>query len=523
MVESGPLARRARFLSGRSVRFLASDGVLIGAAFLLALACYTMGERVEVSNGFGWDGILYGNWARDFHDEIFVKRVNAYYIQRILPAAIVHYSMRFLGVPRSDAAILQAFGMYAVALLTLAAWAWCSIARSLQLSPAGKWLGFTGLFLNYIALRYVSYIPAGTDATAYTMGILMFACYLCGRRIGLALVTLLGAFAWPTVVYIGALLLIFPRSDAPPGPLRPVPRALPLLATALLTVLAAGGFGIALRTPPTVETVFIEPRYIEPYLPALPLSLAISLAYLCLGAFPLLESNRLYDLRAIFTRRRLFTALLVAIAILAVKTVQSRLSRHEPFWEVGILLAQTAYASVTWPGVFLVTHAAFYGPMFVLAMLLWKRTCHYLNEAGPGVTLAVFFGLLLSLNSQSRYVINIFPILLPFVVKATDDLRWRATPYALIAVLAVLMSKIWFTINTGPFTGRLREFPDQGFFMTHGPWISPTMYAVQGGLLLAIGIVLYRVCFPHSRRGRSGEFAATRFADADSRPHGIPR
>src|SRR5262249_40135288 len=122
---------RKRF---RWVDYLASDGGLIAAAFLLTLACNVMGERVPVGDGFGAHGVLYGSWARDFHEEVFVKQVNAYYVQRILPAAVVHYSMRLLGVPRSDAAILRAFGLYAVALLVIAAWAWCRIARSLELS-----------------------------------------------------------------------------------------------------------------------------------------------------------------------------------------------------------------------------------------------------------------------------------------------------------------------------------------------------------------------------------------------------
>jgi hypothetical protein len=283
------------------------------------------------------------------------------------------------------------------------------------------------------------------------------------------------------------------------------------------------GIGVALHTPPTIATVFVEPQYIEPYRPALLASVAISLAYLGLGAFPLLDSRRLYDLRAVFTRRRLLTALGVGVAILAVKALQSGLARPEPFWHLGILLTQTAYASVAWPGIFLVAHMAFYGPLFLLAIFLWKPTCRHLHEVGTGLTLAVFVGLLLSLNSQSRYVINIFPMLVPFVVKATETLRWRAAPYALIALVGLLLSKVWFTINTGPFQGRLHEFPDQGLFMTHGPWISPTMYVIQGGLFLALGIVLYAVCFPPSRRRMRRGFGAAGFADPDSRSRSLPR
>jgi len=183
----------------------------------------------------------------------------------------------------------------------------------------------------------------------------------------------------------------------------------------------------------------------------------------------------------------------------AVTTVQGQLSRPAAFTPMSIFPRQTTYASVAWPGIFLVAHVAFYGPMFLLAIFLWKQTCRHLHEAGTGVALAVLVGLVMSLNSQSRLVINIFPLMLPFVIKATETLGWGAPPYIFIVCSSVALSKIWFRINTGPFQGRLHEFPDQRFFMSHGPWIAPTMYALQGSLFLALGIVLYAICF-----GRSG-------------------
>ena len=61
--------------------------------------------------------------------------------------------------------ILTAFGLYAVALVTFMAWCWCGIARELAISTAGKWLGFVGLFGNYIVLKYLFYLPASTDGT----------------------------------------------------------------------------------------------------------------------------------------------------------------------------------------------------------------------------------------------------------------------------------------------------------------------------------------------------------------------
>ena len=171
---------------------------------------------------------------------------------------------------------------------------------------------------------------------------------------------------------------------------------------------------------------------------------------------------------------------------------------------VSDMLVLTAFATVAKPGVFLVTHCAYYGPIFLLALFLWRPLCRELHRGGMGLTLVVAMGLVLSLNSQSRYFINIFVLLLPFLVKATDSLGWQRGHYVLIAGLCLLCSKVWLTINCGPFTGKLLEFPDQYMFMSHGPWISTPMYLAQGAAVLIVGLLLYQTCLRDQVRERGG-------------------
>src|SRR6266849_3846734 len=76
---------------------------MVLAALALALGCLAFSEQVPVNGGFGWDGVAYGGWARDFYNAVFVRGLNSYYIGRILPSAIVHYGLRALSLARSDA------------------------------------------------------------------------------------------------------------------------------------------------------------------------------------------------------------------------------------------------------------------------------------------------------------------------------------------------------------------------------------------------------------------------------------
>jgi hypothetical protein len=477
---------------------LGRDLVLIAAVAGIALACQLLGERIPRNGGFGEDGVRYGQWAREFEHEIFVERVNQYHIQRILPSAVVHYSLRLLSIPRTDAALLRAFGLYAVGLLVFAAWCWCGIARELRLSLSGKWLGFVALFVNYISLKFIHYCVVGTDATAYVLGIVMLHCYLRGWTARLAVVTVLGAFAWPTCMYIGALLLVFPRRVEQSGATTPAPWHARGLTLVLLTMIGLG-FWLALRVPPTVQSVNVNPQYVQPYRPALALSTAIALIFLALAAYPILNCRPLYDMRGLVTRKRLLAGMIVLAGIMAMRLIQNSLARPEPLGESGIYLSQTGYTALARPGVFLVTHIAFYGPFFILMLFLWPRTVSRLHEAGLGLTLTALFGMLFILNSQSRFFINIFPMVLPFLIKVVDEYRWGLLQLGTVSAASVLLSKVWFRINTGEFHGRLHEFPDQAFYMAHGPWISPTMYAVQGALFVALAVLLYAVCFTRKR------------------------
>jgi hypothetical protein len=474
--------------------FFSRDVVLVAVVAALTLFLEFHGERVPVNGGFGWDGVLYASWARDFPHEVFGHRVNNYYIQRVLPSAVVHYSLRTLGIPPTDAAILRGFGICAVLMHALAACCWCLIARDLRLSLAGKWFGFIALFVNYIVLKYTRYCVVGTEASAYLLGLMMLLCCLRRWRALLAIVTVVGGFVWPTAVYVGAALLVFPRTRSADGPVPPAPRLAGAL-TAILVILAGLGIWFVLQTPPSLQTIMVANEFSEPYRPALPLSVAVALAYLGAAFYPLLNGRLLYELRALVTRRRVLIVGIVLVGLLALKFVQGSLSRPEPTQGLGVFLRQTAYTSLVRPGIFLVTHVAFYGPFFLLTAFFWRQTVRQIHGIGIGLTLAVAVGLLFSLNSQSRFFMNIFPMVLPFVVKVIDERRISALQFGFTAIAAVLLSKVWFTINSGQFHGRLSEFPDQGLFMTHGPWISPLMYAVQGIVFLILGAAMWAIFF----------------------------
>jgi hypothetical protein len=168
------------------------------------------------------------------------------------------------------------------------------------------------------------------------------------------------------------------------------------------------------------------------------------------------------------------------------------------------MFALTVLGTVAKPGIFFVAHVTFFGPVVLLAAFLWRPVCRLVNEHGTGLTLAVLGGFVLSLNGQSRYFTNLFPFLVPFVVKAVEPLGWRPAHHVLFAALALLSSKVWMTFNCGPFHGRLFEFPDQYLFMSIGQWMSDTTYVIQGAAILAGGAVLWAFVPLRTQSARAG-------------------
>ena len=463
------------------------------AALFLAYFCYRYGERIQVRGGLGWDGVTYARWARDFYGEIFVKRVDTYYIQRILPSAVVHYALRLCGKPLTDPQVMRGFALMSVAMFGVMGYVWGLVAAVLRISPAGRWLGFAGLFLNYVTLKHTFYVPVTTDVSAYCLGMLMIHAYLTGRTIWLAALTGIGAFVWPLTVQVGALLILFPRCESENADIAP-PWRLHLIAAVAGTIAALLGIVYAVRTGPSLVNGLVEPLYLRPIHRLLVISYLVAAGYLCAGAVMLLRSRRLTDWREYVGRQKLAAVAIIVIVVGSARLLQADWSNGRHFFGVSEMLAITALTAVTKPGVFLVTHVAYYGPFFLLAAFLWRPICRLIHEQGVGLTLAVLLAFLLSLNSQSRYWINVFVMVMPFIVKATDDLHWRTAQYALVAALGVLFSKCWLPMNGGPYTDRQFEFPDQLMFMTHGPWISHSMYVVQGAVILVTAFLLYRYC-----------------------------
>lgn len=488
-----PSLSRFPWLASRSPR-VRSDFLLVATVFVGALACHCFSERIPVNGGLGSDGVKYGAWSRDFYGTVIATGQDDYNIQRVLPSAVVHYTLRLLRIPLTDRHIIRTFGAFNVLLLSVMAWIWCLVVDELAISPRGKWLGCVGLFVNYAVLKWTFYYPVLTDVWAYCFGMTILYFYLSRRTVGLCAATLLGAFVWPTLLYLGALLLLFPRQRAGDAERAPAPYRL----NTVLALTAGGVLVIALRH--LFRTAYSPNNgNVGPVREVMNLSIAVSFFYLFFAARAVLNWDRLFNPHHILSRLRVSTCLLTLAVLLGVKYLQTSWSTHQHTFGLRDYFPVIVFTSALKPGLFYVGHVVFYGPVFLLALFLWRPVCGLVHAQGLGLTLCVIFNLFLSLDAESRHIFHVVPVIVAFVVKAVDALAWSDWHYGLVAGLSAFFSKVWLTINTGPFRGSTLAYPDQLYYMSVGPWMSDEMYLIHGAAVLVAGYVLYSVCL----RGRA--------------------
>jgi hypothetical protein len=445
--------------------------------FVALLSVCGSSERLPPETG--GDGGLYLKWARDFPQHVIVEKLDAYHVQRIAVPALLYYASEILHLERSDKALLRMWRGLDLACLTLIAWLWCRIARRLHVSTPGKWLGAIFLFVNFAVLKWTAYYAHLTDIPAYAEGMLMLYYYLKRRPLPLAVVSFIGAFTWPTALYVGVVLLLLPRERW--GAVRP-PAPAPLGLNLILA--GAAAVIVYLRLQWLHHRGGILGGQEQPCPAAFTnLSIGLCAAYIFAALAYLWNDRRGYRLSYYLGCLKTHSFWLGIAVLMAVRLTMQQLGPRPTPYTPDLVLNYMLWSGVLAPGNFLVAHVIFYGPVVLFAVLLWKPFCALVQRYGAGLAVIVAFTVLMGIGSESRRIFNLVPLLVPFVVKVIDAYAWPRGRYVFVALVSLLGSKLWLTINPD-MAGNLLQ-------MNVGPWMTPTWYAIHAIVILFLGYVLY--------------------------------
>jgi hypothetical protein len=479
----------------------------------LTLPLYVFGEKISIGYGLGYDGQTYGQMVRA--GLAMFRGTDSYYVQRVLPSLMVRLCLDLFSVVPTNQSIIAGFIGLNVLCLAAVALLWGLIADELGISYRGKWLGFSGLFLSFAVLKFASYYPVLTDIPALAVSTALLYFYLRRARLGLLLSMLLGAFTWPTTLYMGAALLVFPRkpdtelksalSDSatvrgavvsPRRPILRVPRSLKLpqwstiLASAVAGALGVVCFILLLRG--------YDPQAVQKTAPIAvhALGACVGIAYVFHCVKYLLRSRPKASLLRFWIN--VGSPVYVAIALTMVAVLRLLVfgsfprSRTDDAIRAWVSWVGSSYHL---PGIFLVAHVVWFGPIVVLALFCWKSVLRHMGEYGFGLLLVCVLGLMMSLNSESHQGITFLPMVVTFTVLAADLANWTSRRLAVFAILSLLWSKVWLTI--GPVRSPGAPGALNLYFMNAGPWMTHVEYVFQLGLVLLLAGLLW-VTVPRS-------------------------
>jgi hypothetical protein len=485
------------------------DWSLALGAVGIGVLIYLMGDRTNWSGGFGFDGLFYGELAKNFPSAVFgdgqvippgfgpytgphISGLDSYYVFRFVPSALVWLGLKVLALSPTNGHVIGLFAGLNSLMFGLATWCWCRSAALLGLGDREKLLGATALLVNFAVLRTGAYLPVLTDQVALGLGALSFYLWLRGAVAGLVVCTLLACFTWPLHFVVGGLLLLFPppprvrglfaREEEAPSRAswRPTPFGIAAGAVAGIAAIVALTL-LQLDGRQSIEGT--------DQLPLFPLSAAITGLYVfAVFAYFLPGSGQqLWQLIRSIQPRRL--ALAVGV-VAAARIAGSLLARHAGYPVVPILKEEFWWTTLD-PGLFIVILVSYFGPLMLALLADLPRAALNSWRLGPGMAAVVAVGLLGALTTQPREVADVLPFLLLPGVLAVRRF-FSLSNAVLLAFLAVslVLSRIWLYI--GPMStdfAQLQHFPAQAYYMALGPWTPPSTYALQLGAVALIAIV----------------------------------
>ncbi|WP_144158596.1 hypothetical protein [Paraburkholderia sp. BCC1885] len=483
---------------------------------VLGLFSFFWGERITAGDGLGWDGSQYADMVRKLEAIIGTRQLGSYYAQRILPSAIVHGMLSLAGAAYSNLDIIRAFEIYNLTLLVVACGVWKRIANVVSLSLAGRWVGFSGVFLNYECSKQAFFYPVLTDVTALFTAMMLLMSYLERRSIGVFVTTVVGAFAWPVVSVCGALLLIFLQSGFPQEVVLPAWMRAKRLNVLARIVKFGGGAVLALsilgylaliqnaastehecKIPKILAAVMVPsvvPCTLERLLTGLP-----SLTALVFALALLIGSRAFFPAIILNLRKAPLHLIVMAIAAIVVPSVVVK-AISNPFisnpsnvqYLIEFILLPPS-GKVLLP---FVTLSAFWGPLVLLLCLFWKECCVEARRLGPGVVAVLGASIPLGIACEPRFITVAWPFFVLVLVLALERSKATTALKCALAVLTIVFGQFWLQINImqwlPPDYGGILTFPKQLYFMHYGLWMSWMSYLLQLPVVVLSAIWLRR-------------------------------
>ena len=480
-------------------------------AAVLSLWYIFFPDIIPLHNGFAWEGdTYYKPVAKDFLHQVLIVKVNSYTAQRILPFVLLNWFFQAFGISFEDHNLILWMQLFNLLLGSVIVVVWHKLATAMRFSLAAEWVGYLALLANFAFAKYDLYIPFTTDRLSTTVGLLSLYFYIRGQKLALWLNALLSLGIWPTALAYNILLLLIPHKEALPRTTNPL---LSRLWAVGITLLFTGLFVGVLY----IQHVPVPPRLTPEVRPLLPVGIALTALFLYYTQFTLARrlSPGWLELWALVKRLlepRIEWLYMLILLVGYVALTRGLGDPSRPYLPFKTFLINTTFAVLQRPLQFLVAHGIYYGLPVLVIGLFWPQVLAALDRLGLGLGLMLMVVMLQAINSETRQLANVLPLLALVTAIVADSLPLRRATIGWLAVLLLIISKFWLPFNrfdptygqpndrfpsfSFVHTGVMLHWPFQVYFMNQGPWISTEYLVGQGLILLVVAIVIYKLFRP---------------------------
>ena len=486
---------------------------IILIVLLVSFILFSMtGEKVAYNNGAGWDGVFYKEVALNFSDK-FINGYDTYRIQRLLPFALINTIFNLLCLEKNDANLMFAVQSMNFLVLLFGVVYYFKTVKLLKISIPAMIIGFSAFFLNYPILKMMGYYPYLTDTFALVIAIIQFYLFIKKKTIALIILSVIGAFCWPSLFVCGLLLALWPRTEIIVSKKLNITESFVLKFCKVIAV-----FFI----PTTFLLLYIfkrkfllerfgETRYYNEFF------LVVSLICISLYVFGLLKYFNLpiiENVKKLLFSFKIRNIIIFFILFTVVKSFVYLISNGSALVTFSDMLVGRILTPPTVdPFVFLVSNFMYYGFIVIIMIYLWDKLFPIYLKYGYSFFGIIVLGLIMSLNTESRHLLSFIPFLFFPVLTVISESQIKKINFSFsmfFMLSSIILSRFWYKINVpgiekafiDPFENHIGSyvaFPAQRYFMAQGPWMSHQMYL----LFLVIFIISIIVLFLYFEKSKT--------------------
>lgn len=415
-----------------------NKSILLTILFAIVIFQIT-NEKIPVNDGAIGDGVFYREVAASFLDTLDSDQgYNFLQIQRILPFAIVNGVYVILGFEMDNNALMSGMLILNLLMLTLAAFWYFRLTKKLRLTKNMEALGFILLFFNFPVLKDFWYNPFTTDVTALAFGIGQINYFVRYEKSKLLLLSLLGAFVWPTTFLIGIILLILPNKALEVYQGDRVKSFFPIIATALIIAIATALSFYLERTDSTFsqgQIIFhkISLIFLMPFLLYLMINNPINWEKSIPIMFKSINGSRILGFSATF-----FGMLFVLFLISTNNANLSIYAWAKGFWN----------QNLRFPLDFLGAHTVYFGVLFPATIAFLPRIIKAMAKLGTGFTLAILCIAILTIHPESRLITPFIPFFVLLLLKALRRYTLSTVDLYFVFGFNLIISTFYIQINS---------------------------------------------------------------------------